>query len=356
MIRGGWYMHGQIQQIVRSRWGNKYMRALISLSAMAVAMAVSLSAPAWGETAMKFSHHYPPTPGDWRYEIPVAFVQELAKANVGVSVTVYPDQTLMRAREQWDALIRGTVDFSIFSITEFAQGVPEVLALGLPAVIKDHEHARRLGRSPFMTDLQALVEQTGVMMLDGVWMTGAVGSSKECVTSPDGLAAAAVRTSSKALDPLVEAVGAISVPMASSELAKGLTTGAVDVVTLPAATFTVMPLEPHLKCLVLPGERILYFTYVPIFVSKANWAKLSPEQQGAVRAAAANAVEAGQAMILKLEEQTADKYAKAGVEVRRMGLDEFAAWRKLAEKTAWPAFDKISPRAPALLKTMRSVD
>ena len=336
--------------------GRMARAAAASLMALSLVGAVMAGAPAQAQTAVKeirFAHHFPENAADWRHGYALAFAEALNGANAGLKVTLFPNQTLMRVKEQWGALGKGTVDMSMFSLAELAEGVPEVHALGLRDLIRDTDHARRLGASPFMDRLRSLTEAgQGVMVLEGVWLAGGVGSAKECVTTPANLMGMAVRTSSKALDALFEGAGALTLSLPSSELQKGLKTGALDGLTFPVASFVSSTIRDELKCLTLPGEGTLYFVYAPLVISKATMAGLTDAQRDAVRTAAHTATVAIQQRIDAMNAQAADVFTKAGVTVNAAA---FAAWQADAERTSYPAFAKSSPNAPQVLELMKAV-
>ncbi len=316
--------------------------------------ALAQTAPG-AEKEIRFSHHFPENPNDWRHAYPLAFANALNSANVGLKVVLFPDQKLMRAKEQWGALGKGAVDMSMFSLAELAEGVPEVHALGLPAMIRDADHARRLAASPFMDRLRTLTEGQGVTVLEGVWLSGSVGSAKECVNTPSDLVGMAVRTSSKALDALFEGAGALTVSLPSSELQKGLKTGALDGLTFPVASFVSSTIRDELKCLTLPGDGTLYFIYAPLVISKATMAGLTDAQRDAVRTAAHTATVTVQKQIDGMNADAAAIFTKAGVQVRTLDAASFAAWRADAERTSFPAFAKSSPNAAEVLDLMKAV-
>lgn len=328
----------------------------IAVAAWGMALALAMPAPAPADMVMKFSHHLPPDRTDWRHLIPSLFAEEAAKAGVGLTVAIYPDESLVRARDQWEALVRGTIDFSLFSPAELARGAPELLVIGIPGVIKDHEHARRVLRSPFMDAFRALGRKSGVEVLAGTWLAVAIGSAGRCIETPEDAAGLAIRTSSKALDQLFEAAGALAVAMPSSELSKGLATGAIDALTLPAASVAAARLQGSIRCLTLPGTGAPHFVFVPIMASKASWDRLTPEQRRALTAAAETAIESGTAKILELEAQVGEDYRMSGADIRTVDAAGFAAWRALAERSAWANFAKVSPEAARLLELLRSVD
>lgn len=310
-----------------------------------------------GITELRLAHHLPDNPDDWRHAYTLAFAAAVAKADVGLKVTVFPDQRLVPAREQWGALVRGAIDLSMFAPAELAVGAPEVQALGLPAMIRDVAHARRLGESPFMVRLRQVMDDRGVTALDGgVWLPGAVGSARHCMVAPPDLLGLAMRTSSQALDRLFQGLGALTVSLPSSELPRGLRTGALDAATFPVASFVSSNIRNEIRCLTLPGDGgALFVVYAPIMASRAGMARLTEAQRAALHAAAVTASTQMQAVVDRLADEAEGAFAAAGVKVVRLDAAALAAWRAGAETTAYADFAGISPVAAELLGLMRNV-
>src|SRR3546814_9077585 len=81
----------------------KTMRALISTTAMVVAVAMTGSANA-ADVKLKASHQWPGGKGDPRDEMVQIIAREVAAADVGLEVQVYPGASLFKPAEQWNAM------------------------------------------------------------------------------------------------------------------------------------------------------------------------------------------------------------------------------------------------------------
>ena len=126
-----------------------------SVGLLAVTMAMTGLAQA--ET-LKASHQFPGGKGDARDEMVQLFAKELAAANVGLDVQVYPGQSLYKAKEQWGALTKGQLDITSFPLDYASGRVPQFSATLMPGLVRNHERAKRLNSSPFMTEIKRLVE------------------------------------------------------------------------------------------------------------------------------------------------------------------------------------------------------
>lgn len=330
-------------------------RVTIAMTVL-MGLAVGLAGPARAETTLTFSHQFPKAGDDYRTRSVELFAGELKRAGAGLGVTIYPDQTLMRAREQWEALVRGTLNMSFFPLTDMPTGVPEVQVLGLPVLIKNRDHAARLGEAPAMNGIRAAAEAAGVVLIGDLWRPLSIGSAQGCIETPDDVAGLAIRAPSKPLEDLFTHVGAISVSMPSSEISKGLATGALDAVVTSAASLTKLVAEKALKCVTIPGDGVLAFLYSSYAMSKQTWDKLSPEQRAAVRAAADTALDDADREARKLETEMLDAAKAAGVEIRPLSAKNLAAWREVAEKTVWAQVAKSSPASARILEEFKKID
>src|SRR3546814_10283214 len=81
----------------------KTMRALISTTAMVVAVAMAGSANA-ADVKLKASHQWPGGKGDPRDEMVQIIAREVAAADVGLEVQVYPGASLFRSEEHTSEL------------------------------------------------------------------------------------------------------------------------------------------------------------------------------------------------------------------------------------------------------------
>jgi TRAP-type C4-dicarboxylate transport system substrate-binding protein len=89
--------------------------------------------------------------------------------------------------------------------------------------------------------------------------------------------------------------------------------------------------------------------YEPVLISKKSWDKLSKPQQDALRAAAKKSEDYFIGESKKLDSKSVDVFKKAGVQVVSMNAEQFAAWKKLADQTAYKQFAEKVPGGKELL-------
>ncbi|MFP5335337.1 MAG: C4-dicarboxylate ABC transporter substrate-binding protein, partial [Actinomycetes bacterium] len=82
------------------------------------------------DVTLRLSHQWPDATGgedsDFRSEIAQRFADEAAEATDGqVTVQVFPGSSLVGSTEQYDAMMQGAVDMSVFPLDYASGRVPE---------------------------------------------------------------------------------------------------------------------------------------------------------------------------------------------------------------------------------------
>jgi len=93
---------------------------------------------------LKASHQWPGGKGDVRDEMVQMIARDVAAANVGLEVQVYPGKSLYKPKEQWGAMVKGQLDISAFPLAYAAGRHPEFDSTLMPGLVKNHDH----GNSP----------------------------------------------------------------------------------------------------------------------------------------------------------------------------------------------------------------
>ena len=162
---------------------NAGLRALKTISAVAVAAALAVPMAAQAIT-LKASHQFPGGKGDARDEMVQIIAREVAAANVDLEIKVFPGSSLVKAVEQWKAMLSGQIDMTSFPLDYASGSHPQFGATLMPGLVKNHDHARRINESPFMKDIKGIIEQGGVKVLADAWLAGAFGAKDKCIKSP----------------------------------------------------------------------------------------------------------------------------------------------------------------------------
>jgi len=331
-------------------------RAVCAAALLTGAAFAATTAPGQAaDVVLKASHQWPGGRGDVRDEMVQIIAREVAKANVGLKVQIYPGQSLFKAKEQWQAMTKGQLDISAFPLDYASGRHPQFGATLMPGLVKNHEHARRLNASPFMADIRKIIDKAGVVVLADAWLAGAFGAKERCLVAPNDVKGLKFRSAGRTFAEMWRAAGASIVPMASSEVYTALQTGVVTATDTSSGSFVSFRLYEQLKCLTAPAENALWFMYEPVLMSKRSFNKLDGKQQAALRAAGKVSADyfAGEAK--KLDEKLVAAYKKAGVKVVELTPAQAAAWRSVAEKSSYKTFSTKVPGGKALIQKALSV-
>ena len=238
-----------------------------------------------GAVTLKASHQWPGGKGDVRDEMVQIIAKEVAKANVGLDIKVYPGKSLFKPKAQWQAMVKGQLDISAFPL-DYASGFhPQFSATLMPGLVKNHDHALRLNSSPFMDDIKKIINQAGVVVLSDAWLAGGFASKKNCILDPSSMKGQVTRAAGPAFEQMLVGAGASISSMSSSAIYTAMQTGVLDAANTSSGSFVSYRIYEQVKCLTAPGKYALWFMYEPILMSARSWNKLNGAQQNALKAA-----------------------------------------------------------------------
>lgn len=308
------------------------------------------------DTTLKASHQWPGGKGDVRDEMVQMIAREVEKANVGLKVQVYPGSSLVKPKEQWGALVKGQIDLSAFPLDYASGRHPQFSATLMPGLVKNHDHAKRLNKSPFMDDIKKIINDAGVIVVSDAWLAGGFASKKNCILWPKDIQGQVTRAAGPAFEQMLAGAGASISSMPSSEIYTAMQTGVLDATNTSSGSFVSYRIYEQAKCLTAPGDYALWFMYEPILMSKMSWSKLNAAQQAAVMSAGQKAEDYFFGEAKKLDDTMVDVYKKNGVQVVTMSGEQAAAWKKIADDTSYKNFSTKVPGGKELIKKALSVD
>jgi len=331
-------------------------RTMLALGLSGALGGLLLSGGAFGQTQLKASHQWPGGKGDVRDEMVQIIAREVADADVGLDVRIYPAASLFKPTQQWDAMVEGQLDISAFPL-DYASGKhPQFSATLMPGLVKNHDHAKRLNDSAFMEDIKQIIDEQGVIVLSDAWLAGGFASKGDCVLEPANASGKVMRAAGPAFEQMLAAAGASINSMPSSEIYTGLQTGVLDAVNTSSGSFVSYRIYEQVDCLTPPGDFALWFMYEPILMSKASFEGLTPEQQQALLDAGQKAEDYFFEAAQGLDEELVETFEKAGVEVSGMNQDQFNAWLDLAKESSYKIFAEEVPGGDQLIEKALAVE
>ena len=321
----------------------------------AVVFGLSLSTGATAET-LKASHQWPGGKGDVRDEMVQIIAKEVAKANVGLDIKVYPGKSLFKPKAQWQAMVKGQLDISAFPLDYASRYHPQFSATLMPGLVKNHDHALRLNSSPFMADIKKIINQAGIVVLADAWLAGGFASKKNCILGPESMKGQVTRAAGPAFEQMLVGAGASISSMPSSAIYTAMQTGVLDAANTSSGSFVSYRIYEQVKCLTAPGAHALWFMYEPILMSARSWNKLNGEQQAALRAAGKVAEAYMTSKAKGLDDKLVSIYKENGVEVVEMSASQAAAWKAIAQDTSYKIFSEKVPGGKALIAKALAVE
>jgi TRAP-type C4-dicarboxylate transport system substrate-binding protein len=324
------------------------MKTLTTILAGAAAV-VLLSASAQAQVTLRASHQFPGGKHDVRDDMVQMIAKEAGASNTGLTVQVYPGASLFKPNQQWNAMVDGQLDISLFPLDYASGKVPTFSATLMPGLIRNQDRAKRINHSEFMKMVRAEIEKHGVMVLSDAWFAGGMASKDSCIQSPKDLAGMKFRAAGPTFAAMWQAAGASIVSPPSNEIYNAFQTGVVTGTDTSLGTFASMRLYEVTKCLTAGGKNALWFMYEPVLMSKKSFDKLDKKQQAAIVKAGKDAQ--------KYYESKADDVNKAAIKafedhkVKVVSLTdaEYKQWIEVARKSAYAKFEKDVPDGKKLI-------
>src|SRR5216684_3160807 len=234
----------------------------------------AFSASAQAQTILKASHQFPGGKGDARDEMVQIIAREAKAANLGLDVQVYPGASLFKPNDQWNAMVNGQLDITLFPLDYASGKVREFSATLMPGLVRNQARAQRLNDSQFMKDIRAKIEAAGAM-----------ASKRGCIRGPEDVKGLKFRAAGPTFASMWQSAGASIVSVPSNDIYNAFQTGVAEGTDTSLGSFVSFRLYEQTKCLTAPGENALWFMYEPMLMSKKTFARLDKKQQDAVLAA-----------------------------------------------------------------------
>jgi len=327
----------------------RYPRIRLGSLVVAALAALAFAAPASADTILRASHQFPGGTGDVRDEMVRLIAKEAHDANVGLTIQVYPGASLFKPGPQWDAMVSGQLDISLYSMDYASGEVPEFSATLMPGLVRSQDRAKRLNHSPFMQDIHSIIEKHGVVVLSDAWFPGAMASNKSCILLPKDMTGLKFRSAGPTFAAMWQAAGASIVSPPSNEIYNAFQTGVIDGTDTSLATFGSMRLYEVVKCLTEPGTNALWFMYEPVLMSKKSFDKLNKTQQAAILKAGKDAQAFYESKADGVNAATIKLFDDHHVKVVKLTDADFDVWIDLAKKSSYAQFAKRVPDGQKLI-------
>jgi TRAP-type C4-dicarboxylate transport system substrate-binding protein len=316
--------------------------------------AFALTAGMASATELRLSHQW--STQDIRHQVAQMVADGVAAADVDLDITIYPSRSLFAPREQYNPVSRGQLDMTILPLSYAGGQRPAYNLTLMPGLVRNHDHAARLAASPFMEAMEEIMAEDDVMVLVHGYLAGGFAGVDGCITAPEDIEGLQTRAAGRAFEQMLAGAGASITSMASSEIYNGMQTGVLDAANTSSSSFVSYRIYEQVACYTPAGETALWFMYQPLLMNLSTFNDLTPEQQEALLAAAAEA-EAFYLEQAKAEDAASvEVFRDAGVEIAEMSAEDFEAWRALAMETSYAAFVADYPEGQELLDKALAVE
>ena len=320
---------------------------------LATMLVAGLSTAAFA-TELRLSHQW--STKDVRHQVAQIVADEVAAANVDLDIKIFPSKSLFKPREQYRPLSRGQLDMTVFPLSYAGGQQPSFNLTLMPGLVKNHDHAARLSKSPFMAALQEKMAEDDVMVLVHGYLAGGFVGKDKCITSPEDVAGLQTRAAGKSFEQMLVGAGASIASMASSEIYSAMQTGVLDAANTSSASFVSYRIFEQVACYTPASDVALWFLYQPLLINKSMFEGLSKAQQNAILAAAAKAESFYLAEAKKQDAASVKVFKEAGVKIAQMTAEDFAAWQAIAQDTSYKNFVESVPNGQALLDLALAVE
>lgn len=285
---------------------------------------------------LRLSHQWPePTGegGDFRSVLAQDFADGVSEETAGqVKIQVFPNSTLSKSTEQFDAVASKAIDLSVLPLDYASGRVPEWSITLMPGLVRSHEQAQAWQTSPIGDALMENMESNGAHLLTWVWNAGAIGAKDSPIVTPsDVKPGMTMRAAGSYVEHMLEDAGAGISSLPSNELYTAMQTGVLDAAITSAGSFASYNLQEQVKSYTSPSENTFWFMFEPLLIGTAQYEALCPTQQEALDKVGADLQEFAYSASEKDDARVDTVFSDAGVEVVQMDDAAFDEWLKLAE-------------------------
>jgi TRAP-type C4-dicarboxylate transport system substrate-binding protein len=307
-----------------------------------------------GSVSLRLSHQWPAATGgedsDFRAELAQQFVDKIAEeTDDQVKVQIFPNSSLVESTEQYDAMMQGSVDMSVFPLDYASGRVPDFSVTLMPALVRNHQDAQAWQEAEIGKRLEEVMDENGIKVVTWVWNAGAVGTKGDPVVTPDDVKSGmTMRAAGSYVERMLEDAGAGISSLPSNEIYTAMQTGVLDAAVTSTGSFASYNLQEQVKSYTSPTENTFWFMFEPLIISNESFDQMCAEQQDAVMAVGEELQEYAYTASEEDDTRVEEIFADAGVEVTTMDDEAFAQWEELAQKQ-WDAYAKSAPNGQELM-------
>ena len=277
------------------------------------------------------------------------FVREVQSRLPGISFQIHPQLSLkMKAEQQFDALQSAKLEMSVYPLPYAVKKIPEFSLAVLPGLFPSVDAARALKNSKVSDQLQAIANANGVHILAWWWVPGGFATRNREIAGPETVKGLRLRGGDPFFDLMLSKAGATPVDLTSNELYAAMQAGKLDGTLTSYETFVSAKIYEHAKYFTAGSPGIWMFA-TPLLISKAVWDGLSEAEQEAFEAAAEVSEGYFVGTQKDAEKKFIETFTRAGAKYHKFTHQDYLAWLRLAQQTAWKEYFALSPQTESML-------
>jgi len=313
-------------------------RFIVSVLASIVGVLCFVPIAGAAPMVLKISHQFPANT-DFRDQVARRFAQEVEKRTNGeVKFQIYAGASLYKPTQQFDALSSGSLDMSVYPLAYSGGKLPATNLTLMPALIENYQQAYNWEKEPIGKWLEDYLDQHGVKIITWIWQAGGVASRDKPILLPEDVKGLKTRGAGKEIELMLQAAGASIATFPSTETYNAMQSGVVDALWTSSASLMSFRLQEVAKYVTTARDHTFWYMFEPMLMSKATYDKLTPEQQKIVMDVGHSLEKYALDACKADDRKVADVFGKSGDKVSDMNAQQFAAWKKLAQQSAWKNF------------------
>lgn len=299
------------------------LRAMTAAGAVLASLLLVGSAAA-SDMVLRFSTAGPPP--DFLAKSMESFANQIAEADIGVAVEVYPSSSLVRQGAEVPAIQRGNLEMSTMTTFEVAAQVPDLGFLNRAFLFRDYEHMMGVMAGPVGERVVERVREVmDIEILSVAYLGTRTLNLREArdVDGPEDLDGVQLRMPATPEWLLLgESLGVSPTPMPMSEVYVALQTGAIDGQENPLTITRAARFNEVTEQVVLTAHLVQPVFYA---IGSEPWAALTSEQQEVVRSAAIAAARENNEGRYADEQDVVEQLRSDGMRVDEPDLAAFRA-------------------------------
>ncbi len=253
------------------------------------------------------------------------------------------------------ALQKGTLDFSLYPISDAAKDLPE-LEIGLmPALVTSYRQGAAWKASPISKKFADFLADQGVVVLSFIWLAGGMASRVHPIVNPEDAKGLKIRSGHHQMDAVLHAVGAVTTPVRTNVLYTSMQNGTLDAAVTSSTSLMGFKLEEIARSVTTGRNRTYWYIMAPLIMSRRTFQSLSKAHQDALRTLGAEVEPLAITAAAADDQKVAELYSRHGVKVVDLDAAAVEKWRALARATAWKEYASKTPLSAELIKLAEAV-